>query len=149
MIEMVGLLVLSLLLPSAMGIVVAEPLPLALDCVRAVLTARGESIFRVDQEQGVVTTSFRLVNPEALRRIAVTDREAGRIRWTRGIYQLTIIFSPVDGDGTRVRVSARVFGAGESSLPLMRPSNMWPLLSTGSLESDVLAALTAHCRANP
>ncbi len=148
MIEMAGLLVLSLLLPSAMGIVVAEPLPLALDCVRAVLAARGESIFRVDEEQGVVTTSFRLVNPEELRRIAVTDREAGRIRWTRGIYQLTIILSPVNGDGTRVRVSARVLGAGETFLPLMRPSNWWPLPSTGSLESDVLAALTAHCRAN-
>lgn len=146
---MVELLPFLLLVPSTMAIVVEEPLPPALDCVQAVLTDRGEPIFRVDEEQGVVITGFRMVGPEGLRRIATTDRGGGRIRWTKGIYQLTLILSRVEGGGTRVQARARILGAGETSLSLMRPSAWWPLPSTGSLEGDVLAALTASCRAPP
>jgi hypothetical protein len=125
--------------------VVAMPLGLSLSCVESVLTSRGESIFRVDREQGVVTTSLRSVEPEELQQIADTQQAGGRIRWTQGSYQLFINLSPVNKQRTKVQVSTRILGSGETSLPLMRPSMLRPLPSTGMLEGDILAALASQC----
>jgi hypothetical protein len=147
--ELIAVLTLTLLFLSAAEIVVAEPLPLAFPCVQAALNARGEPTFRVERAQGVITTGFRLVETDTLRRIAATDRGGGRLRWTYGLYQLSLRLSTVDQARTRVRVSARILGAGETAFPLLRPSAWWPLPSTGRLEGDVRAALARHCRTHP
>lgn len=146
---LIGLLSLLLLLSGTMGIASTEPPSSVLDCVETFLISRGESIFRIDKEKGIITTGFHWVGPEELRRIAVLDRGKGQIRWTKGIYQLTISLSPAEGGKTQIQVNARIFGAGETSLPLMRPSLWWPLPSTGSLEGDILAALVIHCQVKP
>ncbi|MBZ0159574.1 hypothetical protein [Candidatus Methylomirabilis sp.] len=146
---MVGVLVLLIFASSELTIDVDRPLLPALSCVQAVLTGQGESIISVDEEQGVITTGIRLVSPEALHRIAVTDRARTAIRWTRGFYQLTIALSPGEQGGTRVRATARILGYGESDLRLMRPSPWRPLASTGHLEAGILSAITASCRVNP
>jgi hypothetical protein len=125
--------------------IVTMSLPSAIACVESVLTDRGESIFKVDQKQGVVTTSMRSVEPEELQGIADTNQGGGRIRWTQGSYQLTINLSPVNRQGTQVQVNTRILGLGETSLPLMRPSLLRPLPSTGVLEGDILAALSSRC----
>jgi hypothetical protein len=146
---MIGLLLLVTLASTGLTIDLDRPLLPAFRCVQAVVTAQGESIIRVDEEQGVIITRLRPVNLETLHRIAVTDRAGAAIRWTKGIYQLTIALSPGEQGGTRVRVASRILGYGESDLRLMWPSPWWPLASTGHLESGILAAVIASCRANP
>lgn len=126
--------------------VVAMPISSAFTCVQSVLTSRQESIFKVDQKQGVVMTSLRSVEPEELERIANTSQAGERIRWTQGSYQLTINLTSVSRQKTQLQVSARIMGSGETSLPLMRPSMLQSLPSTGRLESDILTALTSQCR---
>lgn len=146
---MIGLLLLVTLASTELMIDLDRPLPSAFRCVQAVVTAQGESIIRADEEQGVMMTRLRLVDLETLHRIAVTDRAGAAIRWTKGVYQLTIALSPGEQGGTRVRAAARILGYGESDLRLMRPSPWWPLASTGHHEAGILAAIIASCRANP
>jgi len=146
---MIGLLLLVTLASTELMIDLDRPLPSAFQCVQAVVTAQGESTIRVDEEQGMIMTRLRPVNLETLHRIAVTDRAGATIRWTKGIYQLTIALSTGEQGGTRVRAAARILGYGKSDLRLMRPSPWWPLASTGHLEADILAAVIASCRASP
>jgi hypothetical protein len=146
---MAELLLFLTLTSTELTIEVNRPLLDALRCVQAVLTDQGESIIRVDEEHGVITTRLRPVNLETLHRIAVTDRAGAAIRWTKGIYQLTIALSPSEQGGTRVQATARILGYGESDLRLMRPSPWWPLASTGHLEAGILAAVIVSCQANP
>jgi len=146
---MAGLLVLFILVTSPQEIIVAGPLHPALSCVQAVLTARGEKIWRVDKENSTIITAFRLVNPSALRQIAIIHRAAAGIRWLKGRYQLTITLSQAEREGTRIQAMARILGYGESALPLMRPSPWIPLPSTGTLEGDALTAITAACPPTP
>lgn len=147
---LIGLVVPLLLLSRTMGIASTEPPSSVLGCVETFLISRGESIFRIDKEKGIITTGFHWVGPEELRRIAVLDRGKGQIRWTKGIYQLIISSLSLSDEGkTQIQVNARIFGAGETSLPLMRPSLWWLLPSTGSLEGDILAALVIHCQVKP
>jgi len=68
-----------------------------------------------------------------------------RIHWVRGRADLILSFSPAADERTRIDLRARILGWGETSLPLLRPSNWWTLPSSGALEGDVLAALKAHC----
>lgn len=145
---MIGLLLLVTLASTELTIDLDRPLPSAFRCIQAVVTAQGESIIRVDEEQGVIMTRLRPVDLEILHRIAVTDRAGAVIRWTKGIYQLNITLSPGEQGGTRVRAAARILGYDESDLRLMRPSPWWPLASTGHLEAGILAAVIASCRAN-
>lgn len=145
---MIGLLLLVTLASTELTIDLDRPLPSAFRCIQAVVTAQGESIIRVDEEQGVIMTRLRPVDLEILHRIAVTDRAGAVIRWTKGIYQLTITLSPGEQGGTRVRAAARILGYDESDLRLMRPSPWWPLASTGHLEAGILATVIASCRAN-
>lgn len=146
---MAGLLVLFILISSPQEVIVAGPLQPVLSCVQAVLIAQGEKLWRVDQENSTIITAFRLVNPSALRQIAIIHRAAAEIRWLKGRYQLTITLSQAERDGTRVRAVARILGYGESALPLMRPSPWIPLPSTGTLEGDALAAIIAACPPTP
>lgn len=121
----------------------------AFRCVQAVLAGQGEPIIHVDEEQGTMMTRLRPVDAETLHRIAATNRTGAAIRWTKGMYQLTVTLSPGEQGGTRVRAAARILGYGESDLRLMRPSPWWPLSSTGDLEADILAAVMASCQASP
>lgn len=146
---MIGLLLLATLASTELTIDLDRPLLPTLRCVQTVLTGQGESIIRVDEEQGVIMTRLRPVDLKTLHRIAVTDRAGAAIRWTKGMYQLTIALSPGEQGGTRVRTAARILGCGETALPLMRPSPWWPLPSTGNLEAGILSAITASCRVNP
>ncbi|HWQ70405.1 MAG TPA: hypothetical protein VN494_10735 [Patescibacteria group bacterium] len=146
---MVGLLLLLTLASTELTIDLDRPLPSAFRCVQGVLTGQGEPISRIDEEQGVIMTRLRPVNAETLHRIAATNRAGAAIRWTKGMYRLTIALSPSEHGGTRVRAAARILGYGESDLRLMRPSPWWPLPSTGELEAGILAAVMASCQANP
>ena len=120
-----------------------ESLPPLLQCAHTVLTSHGESIFQVDTDHSVIITGFRFISPPELQRIANTTLGGQHIRWTRGMYQLTLTLPPDAGDTPHIQVSARILGAGHTSLPLLRPSHWWPLPSNGTLEGDLLAALTA------
>lgn len=147
---MAGLLSLLIFASTELTINVDRPLLPVLSCVQAVLTGQGESIISADEEQGMITTGFRLVSPEALQRIATIETAGAGIHWAKGIYQFIITPSPVERGGTQVRVTARILGYGEtSSRSILRPSPWWPLPSTGNLEAGILAAVTPSCRVNP
>jgi len=101
---------------------------------------------KVDQKQGVVITTMRSVEPEELQQIANIKPGGGQISWKQGSYQLIINLSPVEQQRTKVKVSVRIVGSGETRLPLMRPSLLQLLPSTGRLERDILSDLASQCR---
>lgn len=131
---------------DAREIMVTKSLTSTLTCVKSVLTERGESILKVDQKQGVVITTMRSVEPEELQQIANIKPGGGQISWKQGSYQLIINLSPVEQQRTKVKVSVRIVGSGETRLPLMRPSLLQLLPSTGRLERDILSDLASQCR---
>ena len=83
------------------------------------------------------------VEPEELRHIAVTQIAGGNIHWTEGRVDLTLAFESRGKGNTEVRLFLNILGRGNTSLPIMRPSDLWPLTSTGRLEHDVLAGMEA------
>ncbi len=146
---MLELVLLATLASTELTIQVDRPLPATLRCVEAVLIDQGESIIRIDEAQGLMLSGMRLISLETLHQIAATNRMKATIRWTKGIYQLSIALSHNEQGGTLVRTTARILGYGESDLRSMRPSPWWPLPSTGHLEAGILAAVTASCQTHP
>ena len=116
------------------------------ECTKVALEEEGERVFRWDEEETRLTTALRSIEPEELRRIAVTKTCGDRIRWVEGRAQLMISLSPGKEESTRIEIKARILAKGETSLPLMRPSDWWPVSSSGRLEGDIVVALEAHCQ---
>ncbi|MBZ0169513.1 MAG: hypothetical protein K8F29_08755 [Kofleriaceae bacterium] len=77
--SMVGFLLLATLASTGLTIDVDRPLLPTLRCAQAVITGQGESIIRIDEEQGLIMAGLRRVGPEILYRIAVTDRAGAAI----------------------------------------------------------------------
>jgi len=86
----------------------------------------------------------RYLEPEELARFAHTEILGGRITWTEGKAAVQVMTTDA-GDGfTRVQISAKFLGQGNTRERFARPTNMWPLASKGVLEGDMLAALEAR-----
>lgn len=64
--SMVGFLLLATLASTGLTIDVDRPLLPTLRCAQAVITGQGESIIRIDEEQGLIMTGLRHVGPEIL-----------------------------------------------------------------------------------
>jgi hypothetical protein len=87
----------------------------------------------------------RQVDPEELRKIAVTQIAGGKIQWTEGRVDANLSLKSQSKGSTEVRLFVRILGRGNAPFPVMRPSDWWPLASTGRLEEDVLAQFAASC----
>lgn len=99
-------------------------------------------------EAGTHLLLSRIVDPEELGRIAVTAIAGGRVQWSEGRVDTTLDLEPHRESTTTVRMKVRILGRGTTSLPIMRPSDWWPLDSTGTLERDLLNSIAATCAAN-
>jgi hypothetical protein len=87
----------------------------------------------------------RQVDPEELRKIAVTEIAGGKIQWTEGRVDASLSLKSQSKGTSEVRLFVRILGRGNASFPVMRPSDWWPLASTGRLEEDLLAQVAASC----
>ena len=90
----------------------------------------------------------RVVDPDELQRIAVTGIVGGRVQWSEGRVDTTLDLESHNRNTTTVGIQLRILGRGTTSLPIMRPSDWWPLASTGALETDLLNSIAAKCGAN-
>ena len=96
------------------------------------------------QTSGDSISFYRLLDKDELSQVARTDILGGRITWTEGKAYVMARTSNV-GDGfTRVSISARIQGRGQTSAPFARPSDLWPLVSKGTLEGSMIAALESR-----
>jgi hypothetical protein len=87
----------------------------------------------------------RQVDPEELRKIAVTEIAGGKIQWTDGRVDASLSLKSQSKSTTEIRLFVRILGRGNAPFPVMRPSDWWPLASTGRLEEDLLAQVAASC----
>jgi hypothetical protein len=92
---------------------------------------------------------YRLLDRDELTEVAKTEILGGRITWTEG--KAFVMARITDaGDGfTRVIVSARIQGRGQTAEHFARPSDLWPLVSKGTLEGGMIAALESRCHSQP
>ncbi len=132
--------------PGSANSLLVEKAPLSaiVRCVTTTLEERGWNVLplKADKKQ---LLALRNVEADELRRIADTKRGQSEIHWVQGRVHLVLSFSPANDQQTRIVIKARILGQGEASLPVLRPSNLWTLPSTGALEGDVLAALRVCC----
>ena len=89
-------------------------------------------------------TFVRLLDGEELLRMAKTEIAGGRITWTEGKGFVAVRTSDAKEGFTRVQISARYQGHGETKDSFAGPTSLWPLLSNGTLESSMIAALESH-----
>jgi len=124
-------------------------LPSALEeCVRRILLETGWSLPARSQEKGRLLATRQLESDE-LRRVAQTEVLGGKIHWDEAMANAEIRLISLSEGKTQVRIRTRILAKGSTSLPLMRPSNWFPLASTGALEGDILAALETRCGSKP
>ena len=89
-------------------------------------------------------TFTRYLEKEELAQTARTDAFRGRVTWTEGKAFVEVKTSDAPDGFSRVEVSARFQGHGQSSERFARPTDLWPLPSRGTLESGMIAALEDH-----
>jgi hypothetical protein len=99
-------------------------------------------------EAGTHLSVSRVVDPDELARIAFTGIAGGRVQWSEGRVDTAWDLEPHRKNTTTVRIMVRILGRGTTSLPIMRPSDWWPLASTGTLERKLLNSIAAKCAAN-
>lgn len=116
------------------------------ECARKILQETGWKLPETSQEKGGLL-AMRHLDSEELRRVAQTEVLGGKIHWDDGIANAEIRLIPLSESITQARIRTRILAKGSTSLPVMRPSNWWPLSSTGALEGDILAALETRCGA--
>jgi hypothetical protein len=104
--------------------------------------------WRVGQERASVDgLSFvRYLEPDELARYAHTEILVGRIVWTEGTVAVQVTTSAATDGFTRVQVNAKLQGKGSAGERFARPTNLWPLVSKGTLEGSMIAALENHFR---
>jgi hypothetical protein len=105
-----------------------------------------EQRWRTAQEQFTSDSwSFvRYLEARELQSLAKTDILGGRIVWAEGKAAVQVKTSDA-GDGfTRVQVTAKFQGKGESKNQFARPTDIWPLASRGTLEGGMVAALESR-----
>jgi hypothetical protein len=105
--------------------------------------------WRIGQEQTSANSwSFvRNLEPEELVRFAHTEILGGSIVWTEGKAAVQVATAGATDGFTRVQIAAKVLGKGNTKERFARPTDFWPLVSKGTLESGMIAALEDHFKA--
>jgi hypothetical protein len=89
--------------------------------------------------------AFRYVPREELERIAQRPRK-GEAPWSRARVDLFVTYTALERSSTRVELRVRILAEAETPEPALRPTNLLPLASTGTLERELILALQARCR---
>lgn len=102
--------------------------------------------WNIGEEQGTedLWTFARYLTKEELLRFAREGLFAGRVNWRDGRTLVQVRTVELDGGFTRVLVSARFEGYGQSVDQFAPPKESWHLDSNGSLENSMVSALEAH-----
>jgi hypothetical protein len=87
---------------------------------------------------------YRHLDKDELAQAARTDILGGRISWTEGKAFVSAQMTGAGEGFTRVQISARFQGRGQTSERFARPSDLWPLMSRGTLEGSLLSALESY-----
>jgi hypothetical protein len=105
-----------------------------------------EQRWKIGQQQtsSDLWTFVRHLEKEELSQYAKTDVLGGRITWTEGKAIVAVKTEEAAGALTRVQITARFQGHGQTSLRFARPTDWWPLATKGTLESSMIAALESH-----
>jgi hypothetical protein len=111
---------------------------------------RGQK-WRVGQEQpSPEGLSFvRYLEPEELARFAHTEILGGRIVWTEGRVTVQVTTTEAADGFTHVRINAKFQGKGTAREHFARPTGLWPLVSRGTLEGSLIAALESRTDSPP
>lgn len=102
--------------------------------------------WRIGREQTSADSwSFvRYLEPEELARFAHTEILGGRIVWTEGKAAVQVTIAGATDGFARVQITAKFLGKGNTREGLARPSGLWPLVSKGTLEGSMIAALESR-----
>lgn len=102
--------------------------------------------WRIGQEQASAEswTFVRYLEPEELVRFAHTEILGGRIVWTEGKAAVQVTISEGADGFTRVQITTKFLGKGNSKERFARPTDSWPLVSRGTLEGSMIAALESR-----
>jgi hypothetical protein len=100
----------------------------------------------ISQEQvSAERLSFvRYLEPEELARFAHTEILGGRIVWTEGKVAVQVTMSEAANGFTQVQINAKFQGKGATKEHFARPTGLWPLVSRGTLEGSMIAALQSR-----
>jgi hypothetical protein len=99
---------------------------------------------RQQQTSSDLWTFVRRLEKGELSLYAKTDILAGRVTWTEGKALVSVEMEQTADALTRIEIKARFHGRGQTSLPLARPTDWWPLVSRVTLEDSMIAALEGH-----
>ncbi len=104
--------------------------------------------WNIGEEQGTedLWTFARYLGKDDLLRFAKEGLFAGRVNWRDGRALVQVRTVELDGGFTRVLVSARFEGYGESVDQFAPPKDSWQLNSNGTLENSMISALQMHFR---
>jgi hypothetical protein len=83
----------------------------------------------------------RYLAKDEMAQVAKTDILGGRIMWKEGKAVVHVMTTEVSEGFTRVQISARFQGRGQTPDQFEQPSDFWPLASKGTLEGSMIAAL--------
>ncbi len=105
--------------------------------------------WRIGQAQGSAESWIfvRYLEPEELTRFAETEILGGHIVWTEGKAAVRVTTTEAADGFTRVEIAAK-FRKGNSNGRFARPMDFWPLVSRGSLEGSMVAALENRAVSN-
>ncbi|HKM65574.1 MAG TPA: hypothetical protein VJX70_00280 [Candidatus Acidoferrum sp.] len=87
-------------------------------------------------------TFVRYVNVEELEKYADTKVLLEQVEFEDGKAAVTVRTVDIDGGFVRVQISAKIQGEGKSTdAAVKQPGTVWPLVSKGTLEQEMIAAL--------
>jgi hypothetical protein len=136
--------------PEASRITSGEPMVVlpgspgeAARCTREVLRAGQWTVVRANPEE---LRAFRYLPADELERLA-RSRGPNEMRWSRARVDLYLNFTKAEPKVSRVGLRLRILAEAEPSAPVLRPTNLFSLASTGALEGELITALKARCAA--
>ena len=88
----------------------------------------------------------RSLSKDELLQFAKEGPYAGRVNWIEGKALVQVTTRELDGGYTRVEISARLQGNGQSVDRFAPPKDTWDLDSSGALEKILIAALETHLK---
>lgn len=88
----------------------------------------------------------RSLSKDELLQFAKEGNLAGRVNWIEGKALVQVTTRELDGGYTRVEISARLQGHGQSVDRFAPPKDTWDLDSSGALEKILIAALEGHLK---
>jgi hypothetical protein len=98
-----------------------------------------------DEKSGEDGWTFsRYLDKDELVRFKKEEAFTGRVIWRDGKAFVQVSTSTAAGGFTRVQVAVKLQGYGENGDHFAPPQDSWQLMSNGTLESNIIAALDTH-----